>query len=145
MTARTFTPPASMLATLIAHRNARLSFEVKTGGFTPNDTDNPIPETSTLEFEATAYNSERPEDAVQQFFKGKESSVVWYEGRIVVPQSLPDSIKHLSRGRMSLGKLDQDGNFTEEKKGSIVLYNPQKNVLIGDKLGTQYYAVFLSD
>lgn len=146
MAGRTFKPTSSMLATLIANRNAVLIFTQASGGFTTDpETGNQIPETTTLRFEATAKSTYKPDDATQQFFDGKDNQSQWFGGRIVIPLTIPSFIKHLTKGRMQLGIFDSDGVFTENRAGSIVLYNPHQNIYTGDALGTKYMAVFVQD
>lgn len=141
-----FTPPDCMFEELKANRNAILSFNLKTGEFTVDETTgNQIPEITTSEFEAIVHSTRRPDDATDQFYPGKNKQSQWFRGRILIPNILPKSIKHLSRGIMKIGVFDENNSFTELRCGDLILYNPNLNPYTKGALGTKFYGVFLDN
>ena len=130
---------------LKAHRNAVISFNLKSGSFTVDLlTGNRIPGTQKIEIQAIVHNAQRPNDAMGQFFEGKDQRSQWVRGRFLVPKVAPEGIKHLSRGRLSLGDFDECDNFTETSSGDFILYTPNTNPYTRGNYGTKFYGVFLS-
>ena len=141
-----FTPPDCMFEDLKANRNAVLIFSLKTGTFvTDPETGNQTPEITKNEFEAIVHSTRRPDDASEQFFPGKDQQAQWFRGRILIPNILPKSIKHLSKGKMKIGTFDSNDAFTQDRIGDLILYNPNLNPYTKGALGTKFFGVFLEN
>lgn len=140
---KSFRAPASLFKPLIDNANAKIFFTESVVVIDQNTGRQRIGKSNTveLEFNAIVHEDENPQSPSDVYSPGKDQKKIEVRGRLTEPTTFPDTIAHLSEGRMEI--TGNDGVIV--RSGKFVLKLLPQDPYVGDSLGTTFWGLFQPD
>ena len=138
-----FRAPASLFQPLINNANATLFFNESIVTTDSNTGRQRIgkSQTAEIQFKAIVHEDDNPQSPSDVYSPGKDQKKIEVRGRLTEPTTFPDTIAHLSEGRLEI--TGNDG--VTVRSGKFVLKLLPQDPYVGDSLGTAFWGLFQPD
>ncbi len=138
-----FQAPPSLFQPLIDNANAKIFFQESTVTIDPITGRQRIGKSTAnqLEFEAIVHEDDSPQSPSDVYSPGKDQKKIEIRGRLTNPLTFPDTIAHLSEGKI---EITQNDGVTI-RSGKFVLKLLPQDPYVATSLGTPFWGLFQPD